>query len=177
MGRRVDASALIAALPSLTEKERQQVRLRLQMLSSGDSVGKEDGSPSEDGELFTLFYGTLSSRLKEQGLSVLPPMSRLRVTSPKLYRSAIDGWTRIEAFVAANFPELKKRDYMKLFHLLADVLLWRLAEQEIEVTPSVVLTGIQRMPSIMKMQFPGYVEAGCMPLILKLGRPTTTREE
>ena len=179
MADKVDVKAVMAALPHLSETDRRQVKLRLQSLSSSDEAKGKSDSPAEESEGFTLFYSILSGLLREQGLPALPPFQVIRVSSPNVHRAALEGWRNVTNFVEVNFIDepISNRDRVRLYNLFAEVLIWRLQEQEAELTVGTVLRGIYRVPAVIKMQFPGYVEAGCLSMILRMGKPTAIHED
>jgi hypothetical protein len=144
----VSIESIVAALPSMKQKDRAKVRMALDLM--------DRGAKSEEGETSSaLLWGQIVSVARERGIA-LPPAARARKMSG--WKAFHDDATAAVAFVATYAP----RDETERFHLVrmaARALVARLeklrSSMSLPITPTLVMRQAVNIPACLQEQWPG----------------------
>ena len=168
--KRLSIDDILMALPNLSDKERGRVRAA----ASGPS--SQSKSIHDEDEKFLLFYGTLIEIMQEVVGKKLPK-SRSYLP-PKLYRDLKSGWSTIDDLLNQTLPRAKLTQRTKFYRIIVLTVIDYIHNLEnVPVGTKTVVAQLQNCPALLHQQFPGYLQAGLMSMILRWGNSSNTPDE
>ncbi len=161
---------ILMALPNLSDKERGRVRAA----ASGPSP--QSKSMHDEDEKFLLFYGTLVEIMREVVGKKLPKSASY--LPPKLYRDLKSGWSTVDELLDQIKPRARLMQRTKFYRIVVLTVIDYLDDIEyVPVGTKTVIAQLQNCPALLHQQFPGYLQAGLMSLMLQWGNSSNTPDE
>ncbi len=158
------------ALPNLSNKERGRVRAA----ASGPSP--QSKNMHEEDEKFLLFYGALIEIMREVVGKKLP--KNASYLPPKLYRDLKSGWSTVDDLLSQALPRAKLTQRIKFYRIIVLTVIDYIDNLEnVPVGTKTVIGQLQNCPALLHQQFPGYLQAGLMSMILRWGNSSNTPDE
>jgi len=153
---------IIDVVDLLTDKDRQALLDYLALRKQ--SKRKSDLTGNRDRDLWhTAVIEALEIVLRTGG--GLPPT--LAVVN-KLYSGS---YASVETFVASAFPGLKATEKMAGFRVLADLLVrhadYVAKKSGAPLSAKLTFSCVQNLPGLVDNAFPGYIESGLLPMIIR----------
>ncbi len=168
--KRLSIDDILMALPNLSDKERGRVRAA----ASGPS--SQSKSIHDEDEKFLLFYGTLIEIMQEVVGKKLPKSPSY--LPPKLYRDLKSGWSTIDDLLNQTLPRAKLTQRTKFYRIIVLTVIDYIHNLEnVPVGTKTVVAQLQNCPALLHQQFPGYLQAGLMSMILRWGNSSNTPDE
>lgn len=175
MSKKLGVSDILMSLPSLTPEERKQIRAASSINATHAVAPSTLKSAKEDDRLL-LFYETLSSNLRERVGVRAPP--QIGILPPKIIRLITVGWGAAEDLLEQIVVKPNNRVRLQFYQLVIGLTIDYVNGFESAPTSlKVVSDQLSNCASIVNHQFPGYLDAGLLPLILKWGKPGAKRDE
>jgi len=166
---------IMAGLAQLTDQERGEIVKTCTTLGTSESSSRSKSIHDEDEKLL-LFYDILVEIMKEVAGQKLPKApSHL---SPKLYRSLKSNWTTVDDFLNEIKPRTRLPQRTKFYRIVILITIDYITNLDnIPVSPKTVIEQLRNCPSLLHQQFPGYLQAGLLPLILSWGDSSNTPDD
>ena len=163
-------SDILMAIPNLSDKERGEVRAAVAgTTSQSKSIHEED-------EKFLLFYGVLTEIMREVVGKKLPKSASY--LPPKLYRDLKSGWSTADELLNQVMPQIRLPQRTKFYRIIVLTVINYIDNLEnVPVGIKTVVAQLQNCPALLHQQFPGYLQAGLMSVILSLGNASATSDE
>lgn len=153
--RILNVAVVVDALPAFTPEERRRVWAACAALGVEDS-GRRHAAEDD-------VFDVLHSFLRARGQSCPPIGTAKRTRSWRQFKAgaaAVEEW--MCDHVKARVPLKKRRALDIAFRVTARAL----EKQEIPVTFGTMSQALDRTPALVDVQFPGYREAGLLPVLL-----------
>ena len=160
----MDLNSIIQMLPELNADELKKVRAGVNTLLDGLPEVIQKRSEGED--LRTL-YEAIAERLATHGIGC-PPFAR--ALSSSMLRSSIKTLKEFLLLVDTMIPGMTRPKRIHVYGMLTDLIRKRLIQQSIPVTPKIVCEGFGRVGRYIHDEFPGYMEAGLMEVVIEGGK-------
>lgn len=148
----VTFSEIIKALPSLSVMEMQEVKRRLNFLLKGEQKKDEN-----DAELILLVIYQVCT---DCGIDVRFPYLLKRVIGYPTFKE------KSKEVVKILGKGLTQAELISILSIGLYYLINQLRNMKISVSASVLMDHIYRLPGILDINFPGYVEAGLIKLVV-----------
>ena len=166
---------ILMAVSDLSDKERGKVRTACATLGV-DEPSSQPKSIHEEDEKFLLFYGVLAEILREVVGKKLPKSPSY--LPPKLYRDLKSGWSVADELLSQVMPRAKLTQRTKFYRVVVLTVIDYIHNLEnVPVGTKTVVAQLQNCPALLHQQFPGYLQAGLMSLILRWGSSSNTPDE
>lgn len=111
-----------------------------------------------------LFYDTLVEEARNKGI-YLTYHSKFKKSSH--YASFKEKFDQLEEFTELVAKDFSLRQRKALYRLYAKLLINALQKSKTEVNMIICSMSIDRIPALVSKSFPGYVESGLLPMLLK----------
>ncbi len=161
---------ILMAIPHLSNKDRGKVRAQ----AAGPSP--QSKSMHEEDEKFLLFYGTLIEIMREVVGKKLPKSPSY--LPPKLYRDLKSGWSTIDDLLSQTLPRARLTQRTKFYRIIVLTVIDYIHNLEnVPVGTKTVVEQLQNCPALLHQQFPGYLQAGLMSMILRWGNSSSTPDD
>lgn len=158
------------SIPDLSNKERGEVR------AAAGGPAPQSKSIHEEDEKFLLFYGTLIEIMQEVVGKKLPKSPSY--LSPKLYRDLKSGWSTADELLSQIMPRARLPQRIKFYRVVVLTVIDYIHNLEnVPVGIKTVVAQLQNCPALLHQQFPGYLQAGLMPLMLNWGNSNNTPDD
>ncbi len=162
------------AIPKLTNEERKLIRGACSV--AGVSEPEVVKSIHEEDEKFLLFYGTLTEIMQEVVGKKLPKSASY--LPPKLYRDLKSGWSVVDDLLSQVMPQARLTQRTKFYRIVVLTVIDYIHNLEnVPVGTKTVVAQLQNCPALLHQQFPGYLQAGIMSLMLRWGNSSNTPDE
>lgn len=158
MVMKMAADDLMLALAKLSPKDLKEVQARTAALLSSQSDPKAD-------EAETLVYQQMVNVLKDLGHADLPPLKVIRLS--KGGKALKEGTPKFVRYVEKHFRPQRRIDKINCLQLLLKMLVRRLHRDGVPVSVTTLAQGLLRIAEVVDDEFPGYLESGFLPLLLK----------
>ena len=166
---------ILMAVSDLSDKERGKVRAACTTLGV-DKPSSQSKSIHEEDEKFLLFYDTLTEIMCDITGKKLPKSPSY--LPPKLYRDLKFGWSVVDDLLSQVMPRAKLTQRTKFYRVVVLTVIDYIHNLEnVPVGTKTVVAQLQNCPALLHQQFPGYLQAGLMSLILRWGSSSNTPDE
>ncbi len=163
------------AVSGLSDKDRGKVRAACTTLGV-DEPSSQSKSIHEEDEKFLLFYGVLTEIMREVIGKKLPKSPSY--LPPKLYRDLKSGWSVVDDLLSQVVPRARLTHRTKFYRVVVLTVIDYIHNLEnVPVGTKTVVAQLQNCPALLHQQFPGYLTAGLMSLILNWGSSSTTPDD
>ncbi len=93
---------------------------------------------------------------------------------PKLYRDLKSGWSVADDLLSQAMPRARLTQRTKFYRIVVLTVIDYIHNLEnVPVGTKTVVAQLQNCPALLHQQFPGYLQAGLMSLILRWGSSST----
>lgn len=147
----MSSQAIISQLAELSPKELKELAARANFL-----LGTDDSPEDED-----LVHRQIVQVLRDYGVLSTPPLKKL-----PHYSQFKKGVVDLLEYVEAYFAPKKKIDKIKVVMILVKMLARQIKREEIPVSHRTISQALNRVGSIVELQFPGYRESGLLPMLI-----------
>ncbi|KKK77950.1 hypothetical protein LCGC14_2848450 [marine sediment metagenome] len=173
--RRLSVDDICMAVSDLSNKERGKVRAACDSLGV-DEPSSRSKSIHEEDEKFLLFYGVLIEILREViGKKLLKSPSHL---SPKLYRDLKSGWSTVDDLLSQVKPRARNPQRTKFYRIIVLITIEYIHNLDnVPVGIKTVIGQLQNCAELLHQQFPGYLQAGLISVILSLGNASAIPDD
>ena len=161
-------SDILRVLPTLEQEELRKIKMTCDFMLKGlsgksvDSVIVDEVSSDEA----SLFYSALVEELGRLGVTTPPWHAFQRLDIYKNYQA---NFPLLEQYVAKTFPSVNLRDRQRLYYLFAGIVAQKVKEWDLPLTLGVVCRNLNKVPSLVAGEFPGYAESGLLSIVLQWG--------
>lgn len=163
-------SNILMAIPNLSNKERGEVRAAI----AGTTL--QSKSIHEEDEKFLLFYGVLTETMREVVGKKLPKSASY--LPPKLYRDLKSGWSTVDDLLSQVIPQVRLPQRTKFYRVVVLTVIDYIHNLDnVPVGIKTVIAQLQNCPALLHQQFPGYLQAGLMSLVLSWGNSSNTSDD
>ena len=158
------------AVANLSDKERGKVRAAV----AGTTL--QSKSIHEEDEKFLLFYGVLTEIMRDVVGKKLPKSASY--LPPKLYRDLKSGWSTVDDLLSQVTPRAGLPQRTKFYRIVVLTVIDYIHNLEnVPVVTRTVVAQLQNCPALLHQQFPGYLQAGLMSVILSLNNASATPDD
>ncbi len=173
--RRLSIDDILMAVSDLSDKERGKVRAVCTTLGV-DKLSSQSKSMHEEDEKFLLFYDTFTEILREVVGKKLPKSPSY--LPPKLYRDLKSGWSVVDDLLSRVMPRARLTQRTKFYRIVVLTVIDYIHNLEnVPVGTKTVVAQLQNCPALLHQQFPGYLQAGIMSLVLRWGNSSNTPDD
>lgn len=173
--RRLSVDDILMAVSDLSDKERGKVRAACTILRV-DEPSYQSKSIHEEDEKFLLFYGVLIEIMRDVVGKKLPKSASY--LPPKLYRDLKSGWSTVDDLLNQVKPRARNPQRTKFYRIVVVTVIDYIDNLDnVPVATKTVVEQLQNCPALLHQQFPGYLQAGLMSLVLRWGNYSTTPDE
>jgi hypothetical protein len=173
--KRLKVNDILMAVANLSDKERGRIRAACTTLGV-DEPSSRSKSIHEEDEKFLLFYGVLTETMREVVGKKLPKSASY--LPPKLYHDLKSSWVVVDKLLSQIKPRARLPQRTKFYHIVVLITIDYIHNLEnVPVGIKTVVAQLQNCPALLHQQFPGYLQAGLMPVILSLGNASATSDE
>ena len=166
----LNVNDILMAVPNLSNKERGKVRAAV----AGSAP--QSKSIHEEDENFLLFYGVLTEIMQEVIGKKLPKSASY--LPPKLYRDLKSGWSVVDDLLSRVMPRARLTQRTKFYRVVVLTIIDYIHNLEnVPVGTKTVVAQLQNCPALLHQQFPGYLQAGIMSLMLRWGNSSNTPDD
>lgn len=165
------SDSILEALPNLGPEQLREVAARASFLLNPTAarVSLAPASSTEDGDGDLADQGLVAAEielvLRRLGNRRPPPLT---VILQSKYASAFrDGVARVIDFARAELRAGNRAEELKAVRLILDLARRDLQERRIPVGPKTLSEQLRRVDQVVECYFPGYAEAGLLPIILR----------
>lgn len=152
---------LLAALQELSPKDRDTLRLHIDALQSVHR-GKVGRVPSEEG-----FYSVLAELLSSNGIRAAPFPMFARQPGYPAYRTALH---ILDIYITDNIKPRTLTERRKAHLILIRIVIRYLRDVGAPLSARSIVQCLDQIPTLVDQTFPGYLQAGLLPIILKAHR-------
>ncbi len=173
--KRTKVNDILMAVANLSDKERGKVRAACTTLGVSESSSQSKSIHEED-EKFLLFYGVLIEIMQEVVGKKLPKSASY--LPPKLYRDLKSGWSTADELLSQVIPRARITQRTKFYRIVVLTVIDYIHDLEnVPVGTKTVVAQLQNCPALLHRQFPGYLQAGLMSLMLHWGNSSNTPDD
>ncbi|KKL10980.1 hypothetical protein LCGC14_2550410, partial [marine sediment metagenome] len=166
---------ILMAVSDLSDKDRGKVRAACTTLGIDESSSQSKSIHEED-EKFLLFYDILTEIMQEVVGKKLPKSASY--LSPKIYQDLKSSWSTVDELLNQIIPRARLPQRTKFYRIIVLTVIDYIHNLEnVPVGIKTVVAQLQNCPALLHQQFPGYLQAGLMPVILSLGNASATSDE
>jgi hypothetical protein len=163
------------AVSDLSDKERGKVRAVCTTLGVDEPSSRSKSIHDED-EKFLLFYGVLTEIMREVTGKKLPKSPSY--LPPKLYRDLKSGWSIVDDLLNQVKPRARNPQRTKFYRIVVLITIEYIHNLDnVPVGIKTVTGQLQNCAELLHQQFPGYLQAGLMSVILSLGNASATPDD
>ena len=163
------------AVSDLSDKERGKVRAACTTLGVDEPSSKSKNIHEED-EKFLLFYGVLIEIMREVIGKKLPESPSY--LPPKLYQGLKSGWSTVDDLLNQVMPRARNPQRTKFYRIIVLITIEYIRNLDnVPVGTKTVVAQLQNCAELLYQQFPGYLQAGLISVILSLGNASATPDE
>lgn len=167
---KISANDIMLALAHLTPEERADIAM-FAAINKSTAKPRSSGGASKgqdfDGK-FLLYYSKFREIMNSRGENL--PRSPAFVKPGRLSLLK-KGWVAVDDFISKSFPNgISNADRLKFYRISIEIALDYLVEIDRGSSIRQVCISMQNCSALINRQFPGYIEAGLIPLILSWGR-------
>ena len=173
--KRLSVDDILMAVSDLSNKERGKVRAACTTLGVNESSSQSKSIHEED-EKFLLFYDVLIEIMHDVIGKKLPKSPSY--LPPKLYRDLKSGWSVADDLLSQVMPRAKLPQRIKFYRIVVLTVIDYIHNLEnVPVVMKTVVAQLQNCPALLHQQFPGYLQAGLMSIILSWGNSSSTPDK
>jgi len=176
--RRLNVDDILMTVSTLSAEERGRIRAVCSDLGAKDPNSQHNQVKSihEEDEKFLLFYDIFTETLREVVGKKLPKQAGSLPS--KLYQDLKSGWTVIDDLLKQVMPRIKLTSRTKFYRIaILTVIDYIHNIDNMPVAAKTVAEQLQNCPELLHKQFPGYLQAGLMSMVLHWGDPSTIPDE
>ncbi len=163
------------AVSDLSDKERGKVRAACDVLGVSEPSSRSKSIHEED-EKFLLFYDSFIEIMQEVIGKKLPKSPSY--LPPKLYRDLKSGWSVADELLNQTMPRARLPQRTKFYHIVVLTVIDYIHNLDnVPVGTKTVVAQLQNCPALLHQQFPGYLQAGLMSMMLRWGDSSSTPDE
>ncbi len=173
--KQLSVNDILMAVSDLSDKERGKVRAACTTLGANEPSSRSKSIQEED-EKFLLFYGVLIEILREVIGKKLPknPFH----LPPKLYRDLKSGWSVADDLLSQVMPKARLPQRTQFYRVIVLITIEYIHNLDNVPVGIKTITGqLQNCAGLLHQQFPGYLQAGLISLMLSWGNFSTTPDE
>lgn len=173
--KQLSVNDILMAVTDLSNKERGKVRAACTALGIGEPSSQSKSIHDED-ERFLLFYGVLTEIMQEVVGKKLP--KNASYLPPKLYRDLKSSWVVVDDLLSQVKPRARLPQRTKFYRIIVLTVINYIDNLEnVPVGMKTVVAQLQNCPALLHQQFPGYLQAGLMSLMLHWGNSSNAPDE
>jgi len=153
-------SDLVEALPTLTEHQLKDLKVRIDLLLPSVSKGDAAGEGA--------FYTAFMDIMRQETVVDIPPLSAVKRTT--YYKQYHESYLYVEQFIDQYAPSVTKVGRIKAWHVIMKATVRYLRGLSIPVSPKPFWQHLKKIREILSIQFPGYLENNMFSIILDSDR-------
>lgn len=173
--KRLSVDEILMAVSDLSDKERGKVRVACTTLGM-DGPSSRSKSIHEEDEKFLLFYGILTEIMREVIGKKLPKSASY--LPPKLYRDLKSSWTTVDDLLSQVMPRVRLPQRTQFYRVIILITIEYIHNLDsVPVGIKTVAEQLQNCAELLHQQFPGYLQAGLISLMLRWGNFSTVLDK